>query len=317
MTGGARALVEVTTPIAGAAVMGTGIVSIAFLHVGERAASHATMWLAAALWLALLVVAGLRAVTDRRRFLAEAATPAALTVVAGVAVLGTCGIERRWDAVALGALAAGALSWLVLVVPVTRALPRRVTGGALLLVVAPEAVAILAAALAVVHRSSALLIAGLALGALGLGAYAWLILRFPPMQVIRGEGDHWIAGGGLAICVVAADTLARAIAATGTAGALREPLEALAVVLLVLAAAWLPVLVAGEVLRPRLSFGLLRWATVFPLGMYGAAAYAVGTTHGSAALVEAGRIADWITIALWAAMVAGTVARVRALLVRA
>ena len=44
--------------------------------------------------------------------------------------------------------------------------------------------------------------------------------------------------------------------------------------------AWLPVLIVGEVVRPRLSLDLRRWATAFPLGMYAACSFIAGKVTG-------------------------------------
>ncbi len=304
----ARAVVEATVPVGGAVVMGTGITSIALEYLGHHAVSLAALWLGLAVWIALAALAVWRAATDPARFGADIRTPAVLTTIAGVAVLGERATLQGWDAAGVVALVVGAALWLALMPPVVRALQRRLTGSGLLPVVATQALAVLAGTLAAARGSAALLVLALALGLLGLLAYPLLLARIHPGEIRDGGGDQWIAGGALALCALCAQVLAEAVERTGTATALHGPLETGAVVLLVLAGLWFPVLLLGEMLWPRLRFTPLRWTTVFPVGMYSTACFTIGAAHDSGALQDAGRAAGWVTLTLWAAMAAGTLA---------
>ncbi|MGA7910004.1 MAG: hypothetical protein WCC30_00425 [Candidatus Dormiibacterota bacterium] len=82
-------VVRAVPPASGAVVMGTGIVSIDLLNSGHSALSVAPLVVAACAWILLGVLLGSRFRFDRARFEREATSPAALTGVAGTAVLGT------------------------------------------------------------------------------------------------------------------------------------------------------------------------------------------------------------------------------------
>ena len=90
-----------------------------------------------------------------------------------------------------------ALALLLVLVPCVLARWRTPTVGlSFLLVVATESVAVLAARVGLVHEALVPL-------ALGLAFYAFVLARFDLRQVLEGGGDHWIAGGALAIAALA------------------------------------------------------------------------------------------------------------------
>jgi tellurite resistance protein TehA-like permease len=60
--------------------------------------------------------------------------------------------------------------------------------------------------------------------------------------------------------------------------------------------AWLIPLVISELIRPRLRYDVLRWATVFPVGMYAVCSFAVGQVTGLGGITDFARI--WTPIAL-------------------
>lgn len=291
--------------LGGAAVMSTGALSIALRALGHHAASLAALWLAAALWAVLAALVAGHAARHRGHLPGRRRSPAALTMVAGLAVVGERAALAGRPRVGLAALALAALMWAVLTPAVLRTLPRRIPGAGLLPVVATESLAVLAATVAASEGAPVLLPVALVLGVLGLAAYPPLIARFRPGEVRTGGGDQWIAGGSLALCALCAQTFADAVAATGTMTALHGPSEGAAVVLLALAAVWFPVLLTAEVRWPRPRHSPLRWATVFPVGMYAAACAAVGAAHDAGALADAGKAGAWATVALWLAVAAG------------
>ena len=53
-------------------------------------------------------------------------------------------------------------------------------------------------------------------------------------------------------------------------------------------------LVTGEVLRPRLTYDVRRWATVFPLGMYAACSLATGQVTGITGIADFGQVWTWV-----------------------
>jgi hypothetical protein len=83
-----RGITDAIPPTAGAVVMGTAIVSIGLSLDDRETLSRILLVIDVAAWLALgLLLAG-RAARDRDRVHREARSPAALTGVAGTAVLG-------------------------------------------------------------------------------------------------------------------------------------------------------------------------------------------------------------------------------------
>jgi predicted acyltransferase len=70
----------------------------------------------------------------------------------------------------------------------------------------------------------------------------------------------------------------------GTTG-IQDALEISSLVLWCLAIAWLPVLVAAELLQPRLGYDVRRWATVFPVAMYAVCSFAAGSAADVAAII--------------------------------
>jgi tellurite resistance protein TehA-like permease len=140
--------------------------------------------------------------------------------------------------------------------------------------------------------------------ALGLVAYVVVLSGFDVRELVVGSGDHWIAGGALAIAALACARCAQAVAT--------HDLRLVALAMWIAAAAWLPVLVVSELVRPRLPFHELRWSTVFPLGMYAACSFAAGAVAHVPALTEFARVWVWVAVAGWAAVVAGTARRVAA-----
>jgi tellurite resistance protein TehA-like permease len=78
-------------------------------------------------------------------------------------------------------------------------------------------------------------------------------------------------------------------------------------VLWCLALAWVPVLLVGEAIRPRLRYDLRRWATVFPLGMYAACSFTVGQVAGISGISRFGQVETWVAVAATVAVLAGLI----------
>jgi tellurite resistance protein TehA-like permease len=295
-----RRILALLSPATGAVVMGTGIVSIALWLDHQKTLARILLVLAAIMWLVLAVLAPVRAIGDRDRFLTEVRTPVALSVVAGTTTLGT-GLTTilgwRWAAIAL--LAIALLLWLALLIPVLSSWKTPTVGASLLLAVSTESLAELAATLASGEHAQWLLVSALLLFVLGLCFYVFVMSGFDPRQLGTGRGDHWIAGGALAISALAAGRItagAKALSVLGSGGGF---LEDLAVVLWILAILWLPLLLAAEVLRPRLRYDVRRWSTVFPIGMYAVSSFVVGAVASADAITSFARVWVWVAAAVW------------------
>jgi tellurite resistance protein TehA-like permease len=300
-TGGvSERMLDSVSPAAWAEVMSTGIVSIALWLDHQETLSRILLVVAATLWLTFAVLVPVRAVLDRVRFLADVRTPAALGSVAAAATLGT-GLTTilgwRWAGIAL--LAIALLLWLALLSPVLRNWKTPTVGASLLLAVSTESLAVLAATLAPSEHAQWLLVCALVLLALGLGFYAVVMSRFDPRQLGTGRGDHWIAGGALAISALAAGKIAAGAKALTVLGGGGGFLKELPVLLWGLAILWLPLLLLAETLRPRLHSDVSRWSTVFPLGMYAASSFVVGAVASSGPITSFARVWVWVAVAAW------------------
>ncbi|MBV9006072.1 MAG: tellurite resistance/C4-dicarboxylate transporter family protein [Solirubrobacterales bacterium] len=287
-------------PAAGAEVMGTGIVSIALSLDGLETISRILLVIAALMWVTLAILVPLRARRDRARFLGDRRTPPALTSVAGTAVLGTRLTLLGWTWAGIAALVIAVILWAVLLWPVLTHWKTPTVGTSLVLTVSTESLAVLAATLAASEHVDWLLVTALTPLGLGLCFYVFVISRFDMRQIGVGRGDHWITGGALAISTLAAGKITAAAKALATFGHGSGALKDLSVGLWVLTMLWLPVLVLAEALRPRLRYDVRRWSTVFPVGMYAACSFVVGSEARIGAITRFARVWVWIALALWA-----------------
>nr|WP_234343390.1 tellurite resistance/C4-dicarboxylate transporter family protein [Streptomyces sp. NRRL F-5123] len=306
---GVRAVGRLATvpPGAGAAVMATGIVSVGLHLLGHDVLSDILLAVAAALWVLLALAFAVRLLADRSGWIAASANPPALTAVAATCVLGTrlslLGSQRT----ALALLALGAVAWPWLLLSVLRHLERRAPGAAFLVCVATEALAVLAATLALAGQGDWLGWAALVACLAGVALYGEALRRFDFGQVLTGSGDHWIAAGALAISALAASKLTASPLWTGAG---HSALRILTFVLLGLDLAWYAVLAVCEVLRPRPRYDLRRWSTVFPLGMSAVAALSTSQAAHVPRLHGTGTVLLWIAFAAWLLVAAGFTAHV-------
>jgi tellurite resistance protein TehA-like permease len=284
--------------VAAAPVMGTGIVSVALELDGAHAASDALLGVTVALALVLAAQIAMALRADPARVGREIASPVGLTIVAALCVLGARSRQAGHPGIATVLLVAAVAVWAPVLVAVLRRWRRPVRGDGFLISVATQAIAVLCGALNAGVPALAALVSGLAL-------YAWAAASFDRAEIRSGRGDQWIAGGALAIAALAAATAATAFGAAPTGGAL----DTTAFVLWLLAMAWLPVLFAGEAVRPRAGAGPRRWSTVFPVGMYAAMSHAVGHEAGRPWIVTFARGWTWVAVAVWAVVAATSLRR--------
>ncbi|MEV6052747.1 tellurite resistance/C4-dicarboxylate transporter family protein [Streptomyces sp. NPDC052107] len=302
------------SPAAGAAVMATGILSVGLHMTGDEAVSRVVLALACVAWAALAAEFALRLVGERQRWATEAESPGALTSVAATTVLGTRISALGLQTLAEALLALAALLWPVLLFMVVRRWGPRMPGAVFLCCVATEGIAVLAATLAEAERAAWLAHTALVLFWLGLVLYGLALVHFDARQVLEGPGDHWIAGGALAISALAGANLLIA----GDSGMYlwndddRGVLRTVTVALLVLDLGCYVVLLAAEAARPRPGYHVLRWATVFPMGMTAVATLSVATVFSVPWLDWPGRVLLWAAVAVWLAVAAGALLAARA-----
>lgn len=279
--------------------MSTAIVSVALALEHHGRLSRAVFALALVLWLALAVLLALGLVCERDRVRREARSPSSFTLIAATAVIATRLTLAGRDGVAEVLLVGAAAAWLVLLVPVARHWTTPASGVSFLPVVAIEALAVLASTLAL--RQHAGLLAGVSFASflLGLVLYLWIAARFDPRQLVVGRGDHWIAGGALAISTLAAANITLAAQALGLGGGSAQALRNSVLALWLAAMLWLPLLAVAELLRPRLSYDHRRWSTVFPVAMYAASSIVVARLVHSIAIRDFARAWTWVALGLW------------------
>ncbi|MEU6435256.1 tellurite resistance/C4-dicarboxylate transporter family protein [Streptomyces albidoflavus] len=300
-------------PVAGAAVMATGIVSVGCHLVGAEVVSRVLLGVAAVGWVVLVGVFLGHFFGERERWWAESRTAASLTGVAGTAVVGTRSVLLGWTEVGWVLLGVAAVSWVGLLPQVVRRLGRRVPGSAYLTCVATQSLGVLGATLAAATGVTWPLPVAVVLLVVGFGLYVLVLLHFDFHQLKEGAGDHWVACGALAISALAAGKLT---AASGAPLKWAEPLRpwllAVTLVLLLAALAWYAVIAVAELRWPRLGYDPRRWATVFPLGMTAVAALTAAGEVGPATsgwLEPLGRVLLWVAVAVWALVAAGLARR--------
>jgi tellurite resistance protein TehA-like permease len=307
-------LLEGVPPASGAVVMGTGIVSVALVPDGQEALSRILLGVTGAAWVVLAALLLARARRDRARFRHDVRRPAAFTAVAGTAVLGTRLTQLGWSSAGGALLVVAFTLWLGLLGPVLRHWSTASVGTSFMLTVGTESLALLAAVLALEEHVRWLLVASLAPFAVGLGFYLFVASSFDIRELATGRGDHWVTGGALAISTVTAGWIT--LAADGL-GAFRDwggALTDVSVVLWGLTMLWLPILLAAEVRWPRTSYDVRRWSTVFPVAMYAACSFVVGSVASAPAITDFARVWVWVAVAVWLAVLVGLARRAPALL---
>jgi hypothetical protein len=229
----------------------------------------------------------------------EARSPATLTGVAATALLGI-------RLTLLGSTTAGVVLlvvalgfWVVLLRSVLDHWVTPTVGGSLALAVSTEALAVLAAVLAVQEGANWLLSAAIAPFLLGLGFYVFVMARFDLRQLSLGRGDHWITAGALALAATAAARITLGANQLHSLTAVTGLLKTVSLALWVLIVAWLPILVVAEMVRPRLNYDARRWSTVFPVGAHAACSFGVGAAVGASAITTVGRVLVWVGLAVW------------------
>lgn len=289
--------------------MATGVMSVGLHLTGYETLSRIALALASAGWLALAADFVVRLARERERWVEEAGTPAGLTAVAATTVLGTGLSALGWQGPAEALLALSAVLWPVLLFRVVRHWKRRMPGGVFLVCVATQGLAVLGATLAAAVDAELLAHAALVLFWLGIALYGVALAHFDLREVAWGAGDHWVAGGALAISALAG---AKLIAAHHVNPYLwnnddQGVLRAVTVALLVLGLAWYCVLAVAELVWRRPQYDVRRWASVFPMGMTAVAALSVATALYIPWLKGPGQVLLWIAVAAWLAVAAGAV----------
>ena len=281
-----------------AAVMATGIVSIAALDHGFRVVSDVLIVLAAGAQPVLIAAA---ATAWRRESWNLNDLDVAIrlcTYIAACAVVGARLAEHR---IVLWVLAGMALQgWLSLAPVVARRMWRdrgvglrdRAHGGWELASVATSGLAIVTADLKIVFLAVLFWVVAIGVYLAMTGLVVWRAIDDSSAPELL-QPDIWILMGGAAIATLAGDHIHKA----GL-----ESVRPVTVVTWIVATVWIPLLVHVTVQRFRRRRELppgLWWAAVFPLGMYSAATYATAVETGWRCLTNVSLVFFWIAFAAW------------------
>ena len=246
-------LTSAIPPASWTIVMASGVVSIDLSADHQPVLSAIMLGFAAAAWLLLAVVLAAPLVYQHGRFAREASSPVSLASVAATAVLGTRLAMQDYRLAAAALLAVAGTGWAVLVVPVLRSWRTPTTGVSFLVGVATDGLALLGATLAVSYRAGWLVGTAVFFLLLAMAFYVFTAVRFDLRQLLSGHGDHWIAGGALAISALTTGKNFEAADALGRFSHQRRALTAGTLVLWCLAMAWLPVLISARSSGPGLA----------------------------------------------------------------
>jgi tellurite resistance protein TehA-like permease len=322
-------LVSHLAPSAFAAVMATGIVSVAAAAVGLPIVSDGLFGVAAALAVTLTAAYVLRLFTAVRSVAQDLGNPSIMfgyfTLVAGFGVLGArCALGGFWDLGAALGLAA-LLIWIflvyflpaVLMVHLDRSGADSVNGTWLLAAVGTEALSVLAAILWGHFRD----VPGLALAGVGwwgLGALLYLFIMAAVMRRLffsRLEpkdltAPYWINMGGVAITTLAGSLWASIAHPNLLLLSIRPALIGMTLALWAFGTWWIPLLIIAGFWkhvaeRVPLRYDPALWSLVFPLGMYCVATYHLSRLPGFEPLAALVRPAFWVALTAWTAVAVG------------
>jgi hypothetical protein len=291
-------------PDAFAAVMATGIVSVAAADNGVDVVSVLLAVIAILALPALVYLAAVAWQRDSWRLSDPDTAVGLLTYVAACCVLATRFDSHRVVVLVLGGLALQ--GWLSLVPFIgkgmwrlrPRGLRDRARG-------AWELFSVAASGLAMVCVATGIPFLALIFWALALCAYCFMttliVLRAAREPAVRRDvpPDHWILMGALAIATLAGEHIHQAL----HPGPMADAIRTTTIVTWVLASLWIvPLAVVGW----RRIRG---WPAVFPLGMYSSATFAVAGETGWTWMVGVSLAFFWAAFALWLAVALPSVAR--------
>ena len=269
-----------------AAVMATGIVSIAAADHGHHVISDGLV-VVAAVALPVLIVMVARAWRSFD-FRDPDVSLGLFTYVAACAVLAARLAEHR---IVLWALAAMALQgWLSLAPIVARrmwqhrgSLRSRAHGAWELVSVATSGLAIVSADLGIVFWAVVFWVLAMCVYLLMTGLIVW--------RVDLAKPDSWILMGGAAIATLAGEHLHHIL----IPGPIADGVRAVTIVTWVVATLWIAPLAYVTIRR----FAGIGWPTVFPLGMYASATYAMYVELDWPWLTWVSLVFLWIALSTW------------------
>jgi hypothetical protein len=269
-----------------AAVMATGIVSIAAADHGYRVVSGGFLVVAAVAFPVLIVMAA-RA-WHAFDFRDLDVLIGLFTYVAACAVLAARLAEHRIVLWALAGMALG--GWLSLAPLVARrvwrqrgSLRNRAHGAWELASVATAGLAIVTADLGIVFWAVVFWVLAMCVYLLMTGLIVW--------RVDLAKPDSWILMGGAAIATLAGEHIHEVL----MPGPIADGVRAVTIATWVVATLWIAPLAYATIRR----FAGIGWPTVFPLGMYASATYAMYIELDWSWLTWVSLVFLWIALSTW------------------
>jgi tellurite resistance protein TehA-like permease len=321
-----------------AAVMATGIVSLALHGADHRMLAVALFWLNAGLYAVLSCLLVARAVWHRADLAADlmshAKAPGFFTLVAAPCVLGNqCVLLLGASAAGLALWAVGVVFWVGLTYAMLPGLmegaekPRAeagLSGAWLLTVVGTQAVSVLACLLVPALADAAPevpLFVALVFWLVGSMLYIWLIalifhrILFLPLSPGDLTPPYWINMGAMAISTLAGVGLVREAGRMPLLAELTPFLKGMTLLFWATATWWIPILLALGAWRHLyqrvpLTYEHGFWAAVFPLGMYTACTQNLIGVFGLPFLEPIPAAFVWVARVAWGLTFAGMVLNV-------
>jgi tellurite resistance protein TehA-like permease len=331
-------------PASFAMVMATGIVSIAAQLRGMPAIAIALLWLNVFLYIGLWVLTLVRFARYRTRFLSDlfdhGRCVGFFTIVAGTCVLGNqFVVVTDQPQIAICLWFAGILLWAIItytvftILTVKRekpALGDGLNGGWLVAVVAAQSVSVLGGLIASEFESSRQLVIFFSL-VMWLGGgmlYIWIIAlifyryTFFPLEASQLAPPYWINMGAMAISTLAGTVLVKQADESNLLGDILPFLKGLTLLFWATATWWIPLLVALGVWRHimrkvPLTYDVVYWSAVFPLGMYTACTHRLVESFGLPFLDFIPQYFVFIALAAWILTLFGLLWRQARLLTQA
>ena len=313
-----------------AMVMATGILAVGAVQQDLGWLAETLYAVAAAAYVVLVVLTGLRLVRFPRLLITDLTSHAKgfafLTIVAATNVLGAASIlVHGWGDLAWVLWWIGVGLWVVLLYTALIAvvisgpkpgLGAGINGTWFLLTVSTESIAATGALLLAEHLGDTLAFIGLAAFLLGIALYlivmtmVFLRWTFQELEPTEADPPAWIAAGAVAITVLAGSNLLGVEAVSPRIERLAPFVEGMVVLAWATATFWFPLMIAIGVWRHLVRRLPLRyhpsyWALVFPLGMYSAATFRMRAVIELDAFAWLPGLSFAVALIAWAATSAG------------
>lgn len=313
-----------------ALVMATGIVSTALVLFAWNVLSAVLYGITVVAAVVLLLAYSWRLIAYRHRVLVDAQDPSKsfgfFTVVAAADVLGMrAAVDHHRLVIEVLGIASVPV-WLVLTYAIPGALIvghrneavlPKANGSWFMWVVATQSLAASAATIAASDHRTRDALAPVAVALWGIGVVLYLMLAGLLVIALLEEPvahhalspTYWVYMGATAITVLAGARILALPSVLPVVAATHQVVSGLAFLLWAFGTWWVPLLAGFGVRRLLVRSEPVRydptmWSIVFPLGMYAVASVSYGQVTHLDFMVDIARVAMWISLAAWLALVA-------------